>query len=96
MINLHTTDDRKLNNLRGAICDYLDDGKLVELAKDLRFILNDEKEKFKKMARHYDIVLNCLQDFLLKACESELLKRITIGMEDLIKECNEQEAGNGK
>lgn len=86
MNNLYTTDDRKLQNLRGAICDYLDDGKLVELAKDLKFILNDEKEKFKKMARHYDIVLNCLQDLLLKACESELLKRITVDMEDLVKE----------
>ena len=89
MINLGISKDRRVDNLRGAICDYLDEGEIVQLAKDLRFILNDEKAKFEKMAKHYDFVLNSLQNFLLKTIESELLKKITSSMEELIKECNE-------
>lgn len=62
MNNLDISNERKRESLRDSLCDYLDEGEIAQLAKDVKRILNDEKEKFEKMAGHYRKVLNYLSD----------------------------------
>ena len=53
----------RIRALRGALCEYLDDGAIFQLAKDVKEILTTEKEKFELMSRNYKTVL----DYINKA-----------------------------
>lgn len=46
-------EDHKLRILRGAVCEYLDEECFEEFTNDLRKILEEEEEKFQKMADNY-------------------------------------------
>ena len=48
-----STDEFKLRNLRGAICEYLDDGNVTELIDDIRKVLDEEEDNFLKKALIY-------------------------------------------
>ena len=48
-----STEDFKIRNLRGAICEYLDEGNIDDLLIDLRQILDDEEDNFLKKALVY-------------------------------------------
>ena len=39
--------------LRGAVCEYLDDGMLQELIEDLHFIAKEEQTEFLGKAKFY-------------------------------------------
>lgn len=43
----------KILHLRGAVCEYLDEGLLEDFYRDLRKILEDEEDKMQKMADNY-------------------------------------------
>lgn len=47
------TEEFKIRNLRGAICEYLDDGHVQELINDLKRILDEEEDSFLKKALIY-------------------------------------------
>lgn len=48
-----TDDDFKIRNLRGAVCEYLDEGNVDELLKDLKKVLEEEEDSFWKKALIY-------------------------------------------
>ena len=48
-----STDEFKIRNLRGAICEYLDEGDIDDLLSDLRKILDEEEDSFLKKALVY-------------------------------------------
>jgi tRNA splicing endonuclease len=48
-----STDEFKIRNLRGAICEYLDEGNIHDLFHDLRQILDEEEDSFLKKALVY-------------------------------------------
>lgn len=48
-----STDEFKIRNLRGAICEYLDEGSIDDLLSDLRKILDEEEDSFLKKALVY-------------------------------------------
>lgn len=48
-----STDEFKIRNLRGAICEYLDEGGIDDLLSDLRKILDEEEDSFLKKALVY-------------------------------------------
>lgn len=48
-----STDEFKIRNLRGAICEYLDEERVDDLLSDLRKILDEEEDSFLKKALVY-------------------------------------------
>ena len=48
-----STEEFKLRNLRGAICEYLDEENIDDLLSDLRKILDEEEDSFLKKALVY-------------------------------------------
>ena len=48
-----STEEFKVRNLRGAICEYLDEGNINDLLNDLRKILDEEEDSFLKKALVY-------------------------------------------
>jgi hypothetical protein len=48
-----STEEFKIRNLRGAVCEYLDDGNVEDLLNDLRRILDEEECAFVKKAVFY-------------------------------------------
>ncbi len=50
----------RIRNLRGAICEYIDEGDLDELYADLEKILIDERDSFLTKAASYSKALNHL------------------------------------
>lgn len=55
-----TSQEVRLRNLRGAVCDYLDEGLIEEFYKDLRAILDEEEKDFITKASRYIEVRNAL------------------------------------
>ena len=50
----------RIRNLRGAICEYMDENLQEELIKDMRQILEEECMKFSKMSNDYEHMLRRL------------------------------------
>jgi hypothetical protein len=48
-----STEEFKIRNLRGAICEYLDEENIDDLLSDLRKILDEEEDSFLKKALVY-------------------------------------------
>lgn len=48
-----STEEFKIRNLRGAICEYLDEENIDDLLSDLRKILDEEEDGFLKKALVY-------------------------------------------
>lgn len=48
-----STEEFKIRNLRGAICEYLDEGMVNHLLDDLKKILDEEEDNFIKKALIY-------------------------------------------
>lgn len=46
----------KLRNLRGAICEYIDEGNIDELLSDLKKVLEEEEQDFLNKAKLYKSV----------------------------------------
>jgi hypothetical protein len=51
-----STDAFKLRNLRGAICEYIDEGNIDELLSDLKNVLEEEEQDFLNKAKLYKSV----------------------------------------
>lgn len=58
MLKGPNTDSFKLRNLRGAVCEYLDEGGMDEFTEDLKTILKEETVYFKEKMELYESVLN--------------------------------------
>lgn len=52
-VNPIAMEDHKLRILRGAVCEYLDEGCFEEFTGDLRKILEEEEERLQQMADNY-------------------------------------------
>jgi hypothetical protein len=48
-----STEEFKIRNLRGAVCEYLDEENIEQLLDDLRKILDEEEDVFLKKALVY-------------------------------------------
>lgn len=48
-----STEEFKIKNLRGAVCEYLDEELVDDLINDLKKILDEEKSAFLKKAAVY-------------------------------------------
>lgn len=56
-------------NLRGAICEYLDENKKLELYEDLLSILEEERDLFMKKSSFYAEVISELFPEAVKAAK---------------------------
>lgn len=52
--------DIQIRNLRGAICDYIDDNSIDELIEDLIMIATEEEKSFRQQADSYKKIKNML------------------------------------
>lgn len=50
----------RLRNLRGAVCEYLDEGSKEEFMKDLKEILEYEVKYFRDHKEMYEDILNTI------------------------------------
>ena len=48
-----STEEFKIRNLRGAVCEYLDEESVKEFLDDLRKIIDEEEDSFLKKALVY-------------------------------------------
>lgn len=51
-------EQHRITLLRGAVCEYLDEGLVNEFIQDLQLILESEKDAFLKKASHYEKTSN--------------------------------------
>ena len=55
------TAENRLRLLRGALCEYLDEGLQDQLYLDMHMILIEERDKFESMAANYQSLLHRLK-----------------------------------
>jgi len=55
-----TLDEIRIRNLRGAVCDYLDEEKLDGFMHDLRQVLEEERISFLTRSNVYKDAINTL------------------------------------
>jgi tRNA splicing endonuclease len=48
-----STEEFKIRNLRGAVCEYLDEESVKEFLDDLRKIIDEEEDSFLKKSLVY-------------------------------------------
>jgi hypothetical protein len=55
-----TLEEIRIRNMRGALCDYLDDGQLDEFMCDLRQVLEEERDVFLEKSNVYATAIKTL------------------------------------
>ena len=61
MDNSNYAAENRLRLLRGALCEYLDEGLQDQLYLDIHMILIEERDKFESMAANYQSLLHRLK-----------------------------------